>query len=90
MQKVSMFCHVTPKQVMGVHNVSSTYHVPLLMQDQGLIDFLTKRLDLASISITKELKQYGQDLSVRWKALTSGYVFLCGDCLGLVMWLTLV
>jgi CTP synthase len=72
MQKVSMFCHVTPKQVMGVHNVSSTYHVPLLMQDQGLIDFLTKKLDLASVSITKELKQTGQDLSVRWKALTSG------------------
>ena len=72
MQKVSMFCHVAPKQVMGVHNVSSTYHVPLLMQDQGLVDYLTTRLDLASVSITKELKQSGENLSARWKALTSG------------------
>lgn len=74
MQKVSMFCHVTPKQVMGVHNVSSTYHVPLLMKDQGLIDFLAKKLDLGSVKITKELKQSGDNLAVRWKALTSGYV----------------
>jgi CTP synthase len=74
MQKVSMFCHVTPQQVMGVHNVSSTYHVPLLMKDQGLIDFLAKKLDLASVKITKELKQSGDNLSMRWKALTSGYV----------------
>jgi CTP synthase (UTP-ammonia lyase) len=69
-----MFCHVTPQQVMGVHNVSSTYHVPLLMKDQGLIDFLAKKLDLASVRITKELKQSGDNLSMRWKALTSGYV----------------
>jgi CTP synthase len=69
-----MFCHVTPQQVMGVHNVSSTYHVPLLMKDQGLIDFLAKKLDLASVKITKELKQSGDNLSMRWKALTSGYV----------------
>jgi CTP synthase len=76
MQKVSMFCHVTPKQVMGVHNVSSTYHVPLLMQDQGLIDFLNTRLDLGSVSITKEQKKSGENLSSRWKALTSGYVLI--------------
>jgi len=74
MQKVSMFCHVTPQQVMGVHNVSSTYHVPLLMKDQGLIDFLAKKLDLGSVKITKELKQSGDNLSMRWKALTSGCV----------------
>lgn len=72
MQKVSMFCHVTPKQVMGVHNVSSTYHVPLLMRDQGLLDFLNKRLELSDLTIKKELKQYGENLFGRWKALTIG------------------
>jgi CTP synthase (UTP-ammonia lyase) len=61
---------------MGVHNVSSTYHVPLLMQDQGLIDFLNTRLDLGSVSITKEQKNSGENLSSRWKALTSGYVLI--------------
>lgn len=67
-----MFCHVTPKQVMGVHNVSSTYHVPLLMRDQGLLDFLNKRLELSNLTIKKELKQYGEDLFGRWKNLTIG------------------
>lgn len=74
MQKVSMFCHVSPKQVMGVHNVSSTYHVPLLMRDQGLLEYLTKRLELNEVTVKKELKQYGEDLYGRWKKLTVGYV----------------
>lgn len=57
---------------MGVHNVSSTYHVPLLMRDQGLLDYLNKRLELHELTIKKELKQYGEDLFGRWKALTIG------------------
>jgi len=44
------------------------------MKDQGLIDFLAKKLDLGSVKITKELKQSGDNLSMRWKALTSGCV----------------
>lgn len=52
MEKVSMFCHVTPKQVMGVHNVSSTYHVPLLLEDQGMLDYLRKRLALDDIIVS--------------------------------------
>ena len=74
MNKVSMFCHVSPKQVMGVHNVSSTYHVPLLMKDQGLIDYLSTRLALADVSIRPELKKVGDDLLGRWNRLTLGCV----------------
>jgi len=44
------------------------------MKDQGLIDFLAKKLDLGSVKITRELKQSGENLSMRWKALTSGCV----------------
>ena len=72
MEKVSMFCHVTPKQVMGVHNVSSTYHVPLLLKDQGLLEFLRKRLDLASLSVPPAMKASGDQLMGRWKSLTIG------------------
>jgi CTP synthase len=72
MEKVSMFCHVTPKQVLGVHNVSSTYHVPLLLREQGLLDFFRKRLDLGDIKITPEMKQKGETLMGRWRALTVG------------------
>lgn len=44
-----MFCHVPPAQVLGVHDLSSVYHVPLLLRDQGIVTFLRKRLNLDSI-----------------------------------------
>ncbi|KAF8970407.1 CTP synthase [Flammula alnicola] len=44
--KISMFCHVSSEQVVGVHDVSSVYHVPLLLQAQGIVEFLTRRLGL--------------------------------------------
>ncbi|KAK4684586.1 CTP synthase, partial [Tremellales sp. Uapishka_1] len=72
MEKVSMFCHVSPKQVLGVHNVSSTYHVPLLLKSQGMIEYFSKRLNLADINIKKEHKSNGVSLMDRWKTLTAG------------------
>lgn len=41
-----MFCHVSSEQVLGIHDVSSVYHVPLLLQSQGIIEYLTRRLHL--------------------------------------------
>ena len=69
--KISMFCHVAPDQVIGVHDVSSVYHVPLLLQKQGIVQFLQKRLNLSSITLTKEAIDRGLDLENRWKELTS-------------------
>jgi CTP synthase len=65
-----MFCHVGQEQVLSVHDVSSVYHVPLLLRSQGLIPFLQKRLNLHSIAILPALKERGEGLSTRWKALT--------------------
>lgn len=70
--KVSMFCHVGQEQVLSVHNVSSVYHVPLLLKSQGIIEYLQKRLNLTSISIPPTLQVRGEDLGTRWKALTQG------------------
>ncbi|RDB30524.1 CTP synthase [Hypsizygus marmoreus] len=70
--KISMFCHVKPEQVFGVHDVSSVYHVPLLLKAQGIIEYLTKRLDLDQIPITKEMLEKGASLGQRWKDMTSG------------------
>jgi CTP synthase len=72
MEKVSMFCHVSPKQVLGVHNVSSTYHVPLLLREQGLLEFFQKRLNLGEIAVGPEMVKRGENLLERWKALTNG------------------
>lgn len=44
--KVSNFCHVGPEQVICIHDLSSVYRVPILMEGQGLVDFISERLHL--------------------------------------------
>lgn len=70
-QKLSLFCHVGPEQVFGVHDVNSTYHVPLLLEAQGMVHFLERRLhlDLAR-DVPAPRAQAGLDLRQRWKKLT--------------------
>ncbi|KAF9527470.1 CTP synthase N-terminus-domain-containing protein [Crepidotus variabilis] len=78
-EKISMFCHVAPQQVLGIHDVSSVYHVPLLLQAQGLVQYLDKRLKLGVIGtpevpkivVTEEMRLKGKQLEGRWKELTS-------------------
>ncbi|GJE86584.1 CTP synthase [Phanerochaete sordida] len=70
-EKISMFCHVAKEQVFGVHDVASVYHVPLLLQSQGIIPFLQKRLNLTSLKLTKEMIDRGHNLELRWKEMTS-------------------
>ncbi|KAG8848373.1 CTP synthase ura7, partial [Serendipita sp. 411] len=69
-RKISMFCHVAEEQVIGIHDVSSVYHVPLLLQEQGIISFLQRKLDLQSIYLSKELTDKGSRLMARWKEMT--------------------
>lgn len=45
-EKISNFCHVAPEQVITIHDLSSIYRVPLLMESQGVIEFLNDRLHL--------------------------------------------
>ncbi|KAJ8328183.1 CTP synthase ura7 [Batrachochytrium dendrobatidis] len=45
-KKLSMFCHVPPEHVMAVHDCKSVFHVPLLLNDQGLVEMLEKRLNM--------------------------------------------
>ncbi|KAJ7770109.1 CTP synthase N-terminus-domain-containing protein [Mycena metata] len=71
-EKISMFCHVTPQQVLGVHDVSSVYHVPLLLQSQGIIDYLRKRLNLPALDISTHMVAKGESLQKRWRDLTTG------------------
>lgn len=39
-EKLAAFCHVSPQAVMSTHDVPNIYHVPLMLQDQGLCDIL--------------------------------------------------
>ena len=72
--KISMFCHVASEQVFGVHDVTSVYHVPLLLQAQGIVEFLRKRLKLQKVNITKKMGDKEKSLGKRWKDITMGYV----------------
>jgi CTP synthase len=65
-----MFCHVSTEQVLGVHDLVSVYHVPLLLQSQGLIPFLKKRLGLETITITPKMQERGESLEKRWREVT--------------------
>ncbi|KIJ63190.1 hypothetical protein HYDPIDRAFT_29879 [Hydnomerulius pinastri MD-312] len=77
--KISMFCHVSSEQVIGVHDVSSVYHVPLLLQAQGIVEYLRKRLNLASLNISQEMVSKGLSLEARWKGMTKGQERLFDD-----------
>ncbi|ODQ64046.1 CTP synthase [Nadsonia fulvescens var. elongata DSM 6958] len=70
-EKIAMFCHVGPQQVIAVHDVPSTYHVPLLIAEQNFLGYLTKRLHLTDIEVAPARQQKGEVLFTNWKALTS-------------------
>ena len=38
--KLAAFCHVQPQAVMSTHDVPNIYHVPLMLQEQGLCEIL--------------------------------------------------
>lgn len=41
-----MFCQVPPNQIIAVHDCRSIYHVPLLLEEQKMHDFISKRFGL--------------------------------------------
>ncbi|KAH8296473.1 hypothetical protein KR054_006629 [Drosophila jambulina] len=65
-EKISNFCHVGPDQVICIHDLNSIYHVPLLMEQNGVIEYLNERLQL-SIDMSKRTKclQQWRDLARR-------------------------
>ncbi len=70
-----MFCHVAPEQVLAVHDVSSTYHVPLLLERQGMVRYFEKRLGInIREGIPEPMRLKGRELRTRWKELTIGWV----------------
>jgi CTP synthase len=50
--KLAAFCHVQPDAVMSTHDVPNIYHVPLMLQEQGLCDILG--VDCNKTSLLKE------------------------------------
>lgn len=66
-EKISMFCHVEPEQVICVHDVSSIYRVPLLLEDQGIVEYLCRRLDLP-------IEMRPRKMLTKWKEISDRFV----------------
>nr|CAG4642448.1 EOG090X04HX [Evadne anonyx] len=64
--KLSHFCHVKPNQVICIHDCTSTFRVPLILQEQGLIEFFSERLNLnIAVPRPKKFMRKWRDLSDR-------------------------
>lgn len=71
--KIAMFCHVGPDQVVNVYDVKSTYHIPLLLLEQKMMDYLHKRLQLGDIQLAAEDRQRGDQLLEKWTSMTKNF-----------------
>ena len=65
-------CHVASERVFGVHDVILVYHLPVLLQSQGTVEFLRKRLKSEKVNI-QEMEDKGRSLGKRWKDIIMGY-----------------
>lgn len=45
-KKLAMFCQVAPDAVASVHDVSNTYRIPMMLQEQGVCNLLIRSLRL--------------------------------------------
>lgn len=68
--KIAQFCQVEPNQVVAVHDVPSTYHVPILLETQGLFPLLRDILRLDDLRIPPSLASKGAQTWSAWKKLT--------------------
>lgn len=78
--------NISPSQVVAVHDCSSIYRVPLLLQEQEVLEFFLKRLE-----IPKTVTQHNSDGFLRkWRnladrcAVTSPFVLFKGNVMSLI------
>lgn len=71
MDKIAHWCQVELGQVIAVHNVTSTYHVPILLEGQGLVQSLRDILHLDALPKTPKLITKGASTWQEWKHLTT-------------------
>nr|DBA33721.1 TPA: hypothetical protein GDO54_001360 [Pyxicephalus adspersus] len=85
-EKISMFCHVEPQQVICVHDVSSIYRVPLLLEEQGVVDYFRRRLDLPIGRQPRRMLMKWKEMAdsdiLSWVVFFFSFSFV-GVCLGM-------
>lgn len=53
-------------QVICVHDVSSIYRVPLLLEDQGVVGYFARRLDMPIETRPRKMLTKWKEMSDRW------------------------
>ena len=59
-EKLAAFCHVSPDAVMSTHDVPNIYHVPLMLESQGLCKILN--VDCNATSLLSEWRKMALNL----------------------------
>ncbi|EQB77138.1 CTP synthase 1 [Camelus ferus] len=70
------FCNIHVSlvpQVICVHDVSSIYRVPLLLEEQGVVDYFLRRLDLP-------VERQSRKMLMKWKEMADRYDRLLETC----------
>ncbi|POR31750.1 CTP synthase [Tolypocladium paradoxum] len=67
--KIAQSCQVEVEQVIAVRDMPTIYQVPILLEEQGLLDLLRSALMLDAIKPTPALVTKGAELWKRWKAI---------------------
>lgn len=60
------------QKVICVHDVSSIYRVPLLLEEQGVVDYFRRRLDLP-------IEKQPRRMLMKWKEMADRLVCLVGN-----------
>ncbi|XP_073083565.1 LOW QUALITY PROTEIN: CTP synthase 2 [Manis javanica] len=77
-KKISMFYHVNPEQVICIHDVSSTYRVPLLLEEQGVVKYFKERLNLPIVDSASNLLFKWKNMADRCERLQKRVAALVG------------
>ncbi|MWV63698.1 CTP synthase [Halorubrum sp. JWXQ-INN 858] len=64
-EKIALFCDVPTEAVFSNPDVEDIYHVPLMVEDEGLDEYVMERLDLVDEALPKA------DRSTEWRELVT-------------------
>jgi CTP synthase len=69
-EKIAAYCQVDDEQVIVVHDIESTYRVPMLLKQQKVTSLLTSMFNLEKLEISEAQRKQGGETWMAWEALT--------------------
>ncbi len=73
-QKIALFCDVPPEAVISAHNADDIYRVPLMLEKEGLDDYLSRKLDIKPKESRQEWYEMIRRLDAIDKEVTAAIV----------------